>query len=447
MANVALIVLDTLRKESFDRHFEWLPGVRFESAWSAGGWTVPAHGSLFTGQYPSETGVRTTAEWLDYDEAVLAERLSDHGVTTRAFSANAYVAPSFDYDRGFETFDITWRGRRRESDIFEWGEFISENQGAGPTRFLKAVAACAASDADTIASLKVGLQMKARDLGLSTFGGYDDGAKEALELVESTTFGDDEFLFLNLMEAHSPYQPPADYRTVDTDESPGIDATVGDGPETDPADIEQAYEDSVRYLSDVYQDIFATIAEDFDYVITLGDHGECFGDYGVWAHNHGINPQLAHVPLCVYRGQDEHRTQHSTIGLVDIHRTILDLLSVPSNGTRGQNLLDDPSSQPRLVERFGLSENHIVNLESTGLSDSEITDWDATLRGVALPDGGYGWETLSGFETVGTTLDNSIVRERLATLVEDLDERQVDRGTTGELDPAIQRRLERLGYA
>jgi arylsulfatase A-like enzyme len=447
MTNVALVVLDTLRKSSFDRHFEWLPGVRFESAWSAGGWTVPAHGSLLTGQYPSEAGVRAKAEWLDYDEAVLAERLSDHGVTTRAFSTNAYVAPSFDYDRGFERFNITWRGRRRESDMFDWGKFISENQEAGPTRFLKALYECVASDVDTIASLKIGLKMKARDLGLSAFSGYDDGAKEALEFVGSTPFGDDEFLFLNLMEAHSPYLPPEDYRTVDADESPGIDATVGDRPDTDPADIEQAYEDSVRYLSDVYQDIFAAIAEDFDYVITLGDHGECFGDYGVWAHNHGINPQLTNVPLCVYRGRDEHCTEDSTVGLIDIHRTILDLLSVPPKGTRGQNLLDEPSSQPRLVERFGLTKNHVANLESNGLSEEEISDWDATLRGVALPDGGYGWETLSGFETVGTALDHSAVRERLETLVENLDEQPVDSEKTGEVDPSIQRRLERLGYA
>lgn len=55
--NIALIVLDTLRKDSFDEHFDWLPGRRFENAWAPSHWTVPVHASLFTGHYPSEVGV------------------------------------------------------------------------------------------------------------------------------------------------------------------------------------------------------------------------------------------------------------------------------------------------------------------------------------------------------------------------------------------------------
>jgi arylsulfatase A-like enzyme len=447
MPSVALVVLDTLRKESFDRHFEWLPGVRFEEAWSHSGWTVAAHGSLFTGLYPSETGVYAKTERLDCERPVLAERLSNHGFSTRAFSANAYVTPTFDFDRGFDTFDITWRGRRREGDMFEWGEFISETQGAGPSRFLKALYACLTNDVDTLGSLKVGFQLKARDLGLAAFGGDDDGAKEAREFVRSTAFGSDEFLFLNLMEAHSPYNPPEKYRTVETDASPGIDATVGDGPDADPADIEQAYDDSVRYLSDVYEDIFAELADDFDYVVTLGDHGECFGEHDVWSHNYGVNPELTHVPLCLYRGREERQTRDATVGLVDVYQTILELADVPPGDTRGQNVLEDPTSRPQLTERFGLTRSHVENLESTGLSDDEIESWDATLRGVALPGGGYGWETRSGFEMVGTTVDAQVTSQRLDELVEQLDVREVDVVRTEEVDSAVRDRLERLGYA
>jgi len=47
--SIALVVLDTLRKDSFDEHFDWLEGVRYDNAWSTSHWTHPAHGSLFTG--------------------------------------------------------------------------------------------------------------------------------------------------------------------------------------------------------------------------------------------------------------------------------------------------------------------------------------------------------------------------------------------------------------
>lgn len=149
MASVALVVLDTLRKESFDRHFDWLPGLRFESAWSTSAWTVPVHGTLFTGLYPSEAGVYAKAEALDYEGPVLAERLSQKGCTTRAFSANAYVSPPFDFDRGFDVFETNWRGRWGRDDVFEWGEFISKTQGEGPTRYLRALYECVTGDVDT----------------------------------------------------------------------------------------------------------------------------------------------------------------------------------------------------------------------------------------------------------------------------------------------------------
>jgi hypothetical protein len=57
VTRIALIVLDTLRKDAFDRHFDWLPGRRFEHAFSTANWTTPAHASLFTGWYASEVGV------------------------------------------------------------------------------------------------------------------------------------------------------------------------------------------------------------------------------------------------------------------------------------------------------------------------------------------------------------------------------------------------------
>lgn len=447
MPDIALVVLDTLRKESFDRHFDWLPGLRFEQAWSTSGWTVPVHGSLFTGRYPSETGIYAKVEHLDYEPPVLAERLADHGYTTRAFSGNAYVSPSFDFDRGFDVFETNWRGRRRDEEIFDWGNFISETQDEGPTRFLRAIYECVSGDVDTTDSLKIGLRTKARDLGLSMFTTEDDGAREALEFVRSTSFGDDEFLFLNLMEAHSPYVAPSDYRTVDIDESPGLRATVSDGPDTAASTIEQAYEDCVQYLSDVYRDIFAELAASFDYVITLGDHGESFGTNGIWSHCYGINPELTHVPLCIYRGSDEQKTSDATVGLLDVHRTLLDLVDLPTDGARGRNLLSNPDSKPQLIERHGLTGSHVENLESFGVESNEVERWDKKLRGIALPDGGYAWESRSGLERWRTDNQCDNLYDRIESLTEDLDEREITDSEDTDLDEDVKQRLETLGYA
>jgi hypothetical protein len=77
MNSIAPVLFDSLRKDAFDGHFDWLPGTVFENAWSTSGWTVPAHGTLFTGLYPSESGVYPKAEILNTEKKVLADGVVD----------------------------------------------------------------------------------------------------------------------------------------------------------------------------------------------------------------------------------------------------------------------------------------------------------------------------------------------------------------------------------
>jgi len=473
MTDIAVVVLDTLRKDAFDEHFGWLPGVRYENAWSTSGWTVPAHGSLFAGGYPSETGVYAKRQSLTTDAPVLAERLSAAGYTARGFSANANISDAFEFTRGFDRFDHSWRGRRRDEDVVDWGRFISQTRGRGPTRYLRALYRSVASDADTIKSLRLAAKLKARDLGIEAIAGADDGARAALELVRGIDFGDDEFLFLNLMEAHGPYDAPEPYRTVDLDDQPSFADTVGDGPDADPETVRQAYDDCVRYLADVYEELFGELAAAFDYVITLSDHGELFGTDGVWDHNHGIYPELAHVPLSVYRGRDESAVRERPVGLVDVHRTVLDLAGLPEAPSRGRNLLADgprdaddarvgagPDDEPptpgsplpadtHLVERFGLRTTRIEDVKTMADAEAVLAAYDAPLKGVVTPDG-YGWETRDGFETTDGA-DPDDLRARLDRAVDRLDVAggEAGRGAgdgPGEVPADVRDRLEELGY-
>lgn len=456
MTNIALVVLDTLRKDAFDEFFAWLPGVRFDNAWSPSAWTTPVHASLFGGSYPSELGVYAKTESLDCDRQVLAEVLSEAGYTTRAFSANANIAAAYDFDRGFDTFQHSWRGRKHDTNILDWGDFITTTQNKGPSRFLRAIYACVTGDVDTVASLSYGLKMKARDMNIETISGVDDGAQLALETVRETEFAGDEFFFLNLMEAHGPYDPPSEYQTVDYTASPNIDDTIGDSPDEPAATIRQAYDDCVRYLSDVYKDIFEALRADFDYVITLGDHGELFGKDGVWAHNHGVYPDLVHVPLSVYTGDDSVEHHDESVSLLDVHQTVLDLAGAEAP-SRGRNLLEGPSPRDLLVERYGLRQNRIEQMPKNGHDDATIEQYDRRLFGVAVPDGRYGYEALDGFRTespIGDADDcgrddrgeDTDLRERLDQVRDSLDTASVSLGDQ-DVPEDVRTRLEELGYA
>jgi arylsulfatase A-like enzyme len=441
MTNVALVVLDTLRKDAFDDYFDWLPGLRFERAYSTSHRTVPVHASLFTGEYPSAIGVGGRQERLVHGGPVLAERLRDAGYVTRAFSANPYISPEFDYDRGFEVFDGSWRLDSFDSDIFDWGVFIANSQDEGPTRYLRALWNCVASDNDTIRSLKHGASLKLYDSGVGPFE-MDDGARAALDTVRETSFGDDEFLFVNLMEAHAPYNPPSEYQTTTEPEFDGVSATVAEETDIDAERLRRSYEDSVRYLSDVYREIHAELRDAFDHVITLSDHGELFGEHGAWNHGYGVYPQLTHVPLSIWSGKDETTSEDAVVSLLDVHRTVLDLADVGGD-SRGRNLLDDQEPRTCFAEYHGLTPRQLERLEGEGFSRERLDSFDEPLSAIAAPEDYYGYETRAEFVETGTATISD-PRAKLDSFIE-----SSSRPSTGDdeaLSDSVLKQLSDLGY-
>jgi arylsulfatase A-like enzyme len=437
--NVAVVVLDTLRKDAFERHFDWLPGQRFDNAWAPSHWTVPVHGSLFTGLYPSETGVYARQPSLRCERPVLAEQLAEAGYTTRAFSCNPYVSPVFDYDRGFEEFTGSWRLKQLDPTLFDWNTFISETQGEGPTRYLKALSRCLREDCRTIPSLRHGAQMKLR--GWDRFGGIDDdGAAAALEYVQNATFGSEEFLYVNLMEAHTPYDPPEEYNTVDATHGLSLEAMLfEEDTAIDAEAVRQAYDDCVRYLSDVYEDIFAVLADQFDYVITLSDHGELLGEHGGWMHGYGLYSELTNVPLCVHGPETETETADELVSLLDIHATVLDL-TTGDDSPRGRSVLGESHTDSCLTEYHGFTAQKIEKFRQMAIPERRLNRYDQPFRGLARQNY-YGFETPDGFVERGE--DDG--QELLQAFVDDLD--TSERRDDEELSDDVLTHLEDLGYA
>lgn len=438
MTNIALIVLDTLRKDAFDEHFDWLPGKRFENAWSTSHWTVPAHASLFTGQYASEAGVYRNAETLDVEGDVLPELLKKNGYTTRAFSANPNISRQFKFDRGFNQFEGSWRLKSLDSHMFDWDTFIAKTMDMGPQRYILALWECLTGDYNTIPSIQKGIHLKLRDLGYGQQT-VDDGAASALDFVQRTKFGRNEFLFMNLMEAHSPYSAPAEYQTVEPPEISGLEATF-DKPRNDSEKIRQAYHDEVRYLSDMYRKIFEELRVDFDYIITVSDHGELLGEHGAWEHMYGIYPELTHVPIVISNQTEETSELNQSVNLLDVHGTILEIAKI-EHDYKGRDLRSELKDGELLTEYHGISNRHYHSLKNRGFEDIEYLNDE--LNG--LVNGGYyGHETFEEFNEYGySPYDNA--RDRLEKLVDNLQKRVVEEDE--DVGEEILEQLKDLGYA
>ncbi|MFC7114632.1 glycosyltransferase [Natronoarchaeum sp. GCM10025703] len=104
--NVALIILDTVRKDYFDKHaprLTALSDVSFSECRAASSWSTPSHASIMTGELPSQHGVHThnkSFTTIDPNTAFTAE-LSHH---TACISANAFASTEFGFDQFFDDF-------------------------------------------------------------------------------------------------------------------------------------------------------------------------------------------------------------------------------------------------------------------------------------------------------------------------------------------------------
>ena len=433
MANdIALVVLDTLREDSFNDSFDFLSGLYFTNAYSTSHWTIPAHASILTGKYPSEVGVHAKSPTLDYPDKSIVELLEDVGYQTRMWSANANLTAWNGWNRGFGQFIDPARLEPGNENLVDWAAFARSHDNSTPIRLIQAFGHALRSEAPTRKALEQGYRYWRR-------GRADGGTERISRRAEQTNFGTSEFLVINLMETHTPYHAP--------DGTDAVEVCIGDafaGGVDNSEYIKKAYRASVDYLSEKLERLFKHLDENFDYVITVGDHGEMLGEDGMWNHGYGLYPELVHVPL-VISGDDIPDTEHEGIvSLLDLHKTIADIADIEVE-SRGRNLLNSPEERPLLTEYHGFRPSHREQFERKGAPEGTYDDHDSELHGIVLPDG-YGYETHSGEMRIEGNLSESRVRSELEDLKQTLDVRVVEESTS-EIDEATKQQLRELGYA
>jgi arylsulfatase A-like enzyme len=114
--NIVLIVLDTHRRDRLSTYGyprQTSPnidqfaqnGTLFENGISAAQWTIPAHASMFTGEYPATHRALQAHACLDSRFDTLAILLSLNGYQTTGFCNNPLLGIlNNGLKRGFDTF-------------------------------------------------------------------------------------------------------------------------------------------------------------------------------------------------------------------------------------------------------------------------------------------------------------------------------------------------------
>lgn len=311
--DIVLVVLDTVAAKHTSLHgsstgntptLERLAaeGLFFESAVSGSPWTIPAHATLFTGALPRETGCHFERPLLDDVLPTTAEQVTAAGYRAGLFAANPWLEPSTGLARGFGT-------------VHSQSIYAASFWAYGLFRWMPE----------------------------APYKGGPIIVREALHWLDRG--GDTPSLaVLNLMEAHAPYhlvEDPGRYG-VDDPETVGerVFAAQTDGwwvhgfpaDAQEQRDAERLFAAAVGAVDAQLEALVDGLQErgrlDDTWIIVTSDHGEAFGEHGVYGHLVGLWSELLHVPLVIRGPGLRPGRVDEVVSLQAIHPTVLSLAGV-----------------------------------------------------------------------------------------------------------------------
>ena len=351
--NVLLIVWDTVRGDHTSLHgyprrttpnLEKLAGrgVRCDRAFATSSWTLPSHASMFTGRWPHQLGVDWNSP-MRSDVPTLAERLAALGYETAGFVANLdYCGRETGLARGFarfEDFPIKFR------DIF------IRQMALGRRLILRERVVALNTLLENTFGRSFGLSLRSNE-HLKT--GHDVNGAFLDWFDGRHSRRRPFFAFLNLNDAHTPYEVPEDSvvgfgmrPTSESDLKTLANWTSLTREKLSPRDVQLAtdvYDDAIaaldRRLGELLGELERRGVLDETLVIVTADHGEHLGDHGLYFHGCSLYRELVQVPLVIV-GKDlpAGRRVAESLSLRDIPATIVDLLGLePDTLLRGRSL-------------------------------------------------------------------------------------------------------------
>jgi arylsulfatase A-like enzyme/chromate transport protein ChrA len=337
--NVLLVVWDTVRADNLSLYGyarattpqldRWAKsGAVFERAMATSPWTLPSHASMFTGQWPQQL----SANWeqpLDAGPRTLAEVLAARGYLTAGFVANTYYCGNeLGIARGFAHY---------------------EDYVVSPREVL-------------ISSTLV--RLLANSYFVRRVIGYHDNIprRSAADITDqflrwhSPDSGRPFFAFLNYFDAHENYLPPAPFdRAFGDGPLPGSPAVIQDvrrslrrdWPQWPASEIQaevSLYDGAIAYLDDQLNRLLGELQArgvlDNTIVIVTSDHGEQFGEHGLFLHANSLYRPLLHVPLVIRypRAVPAGQRIARPVSLRDLPATVLDFLDVDEGALPGATL-------------------------------------------------------------------------------------------------------------
>jgi arylsulfatase A-like enzyme len=291
--SVALFVVDTLRVDAVSAYgyldgttptLDTLAkeGLRYTRAYAQAPWTLPSHATIFTGLLPSQHRMGWRQMRAPDEWRTLAEMLQQAGYETVGVSENGMLCDTFNMTQGFEQFtNVRDNGLDAPTVVAEW--------------------------------------LRRRDADRPFF------------------------LFVNLFDAHGPFEVRQQNPFLPPRVDPETARTVSQLPERHFCMTSQ-HDETMSILWGLYLgDVRAADAklgmileilrqgqlEPPLVTIVTSDHGEHFGEHRLFQHQFSVREPLLHVPLVVQgRADAVPAVIDAPVQLADLMPTILEWAGV-----------------------------------------------------------------------------------------------------------------------
>jgi len=286
--NILLLVLDTVRAMNLSAYgyarkttpnLEALAsrGTLFQRVMSAAPWTRPAHASLFTGQWEHDhTADHTTP--LDGRHLTLAEEFNRLGYRTGGFTANlSHTTRSTGIPRGFAHYE---------------DHLISIPQVLVAAAMPRAVYR-ALQKRLPIPETRVNYRRKSSvEVNHNLVAWLDRSGKAPF------------FAFANYMDAHTVYDPRPPFDTAFSAPAyPDPLPTRGTGHGMDRTQRMRPYDQAIATIDNDIAELLRALDErgllENTIVVVTADHGEAFGEHGIYGHGATLYSTMLQVPLII----------------------------------------------------------------------------------------------------------------------------------------------------
>lgn len=274
--NVVLVVVDTLRADwttpyGFERDTSpelarWAArGALFEQVRAQSSWTKMSVASLMTSLWPRSHGIHEPNDGLAEGATTLAEVLHDAGYATYGVQTNGWLHQSFGFHQGFDRYMFP--------------------RGGGSSRLEQPM----------------------------IWPHADRVYEEAVRLIDAHERGRPFFLYLHFMDVHE-YASPPSFKVFGTD-SRG------------------AYLAAIRWVDDTLERVRDLLEWrgllDQTIIVLDADHGETFGEHGIYGHARNVLTPVVWVPLVIRFPFPIERVRVACqVRNVDLAPTILEMLGL-----------------------------------------------------------------------------------------------------------------------